>query len=487
MVSITRELFVGGAWVTSSSRQWREVVCPITEEVLGRAPVPTFREVDRAVAAARGAFDAGPWPRLPLAERAECLRAAVKIFQNKHLESAVTLQTDETGSVESFTRATTSALSRFVERLIEDARDVVLMETRQGIAGPVRVLREPRGVVAGIIPWTAPVMAAATKIFPALLMGCPIVLKTAPEAPFSAYLLAQALVEAGVPPGVLSIISGGRVIGAHLISHADVDKVTFTGNTRTGRQIASVCGDRLKSVTCELGGKSAAIVAAGADVATHLPALLGHALTNNGQLSGSTTRVLVHASQVRELRDALVDTLSGLTIGNPHDPANVFGPLVTETQRDRAEGYIASGQAQGATLVYGGARPKHLPVGYYLIPAVFTDVRSDMAIAQDEIPGPVVCIMSYTTEAEAVRIANDSDNGLGGSVYADDIDHALDLASKLRTGSCAINDAPWVDGGTGPLRWHPISALGPERGAERLLDFMSYKSIALPTVDDTTR
>jgi aldehyde dehydrogenase (NAD+) len=481
---ITRDLFIGGGWMESSSRQWREVICPITEEVLGRAPVPTFPEVDRAVAAARSAFDTGPWPRMSLDERAGYLRAAIKIFEDDRLDRAVTLQTDETGSVESFTRATTTSMSRLLEQLVEDGNGIVMKETRQGVAGPVRFVREPRGVVAAIVPWNAPVMAAATKIFPALLMGCSTVLKTAPESPFSAHLLAEALVEAGVPPGVLSVISGSRVIGAHLITRRGVDKVTFTGSVRTGRRIAGVCGDLRKSFSCELGGKAAAILGAGADVSTHLPALLTNALTNNGQLGVSTTRILAHSSQVAELRDALIDALSTMVVGDPHDPATAFGPLVSETQRNRVEGYIASGQAQGATLTYGGMRPKHLPVGYYLTPAVFTNVTNDMAMARDAILGPVVCIIGYSTETEAVQIANDCDTELGGSVYADDVDHALDLAAQLRTGSCSVNSAPWVGGGVGPLLRHSMNGLGPERSVEGLLAYVKHKSIALPMVDD---
>lgn len=480
---ITRDLFIGGGWVESSSGQWREVICPITEQVLGRASVPTFREVDRAVAAARDAFDTGPWPRMSLDERAGHLRAAVESFEADRLETAVTLQTDETGSVESFTRATTTALSRFLERLIEDAQGIALAETRQGMAGSFKFSREPYGVVAGILPWDAPVLAAAKKIFPALLMGCSMVLKTAPESPFSAHLLAEALVEGGVPPGVLSVISGNRVSGAHLITRAGVDKVSFTGSVAVGRRIASVCGGQLKPFSCELGGKAAAILGAGADVQTHLPTLLAHALTNNGQLGTSTTRILAHSLQVAELRDSMVDALSTMLVGNPHDPATAFGPLVSEIQRDRAEGYIASGQAQGATLAFGGTRPKRLPVGYYLTPAVFTDVTKDMAIAQDAIRGPIVCIIGYSSETEAVKIANGCDAGLGGSVHADDLDHALELASQLRADSCAVNGAPWFGGAVGPMQQRDVNGLGPEWGVESLLEYLKRKSIALPAAD----
>jgi len=270
------------------------------------------------------------------------------------------------------------------------------------------------------------------------------------------------------------------VIGAHLITRPSVDKVTFTGGVRIGRRVAGVCGELLKSFSCELGGKAAAILGAEADVATHLPALLANALTDNGQLGVSTTRILAHSSQVTELRDALIDALSTMVVGDPHDAGTAFGPLVSENQRDRVEGYIASGQAQGATLAYGGRRPKHLPVGYYLSPAVFTNVTNDMAIARDAVRGPVVCIIGYSSETEAVQIANDSDTELGGSVYADDVGHASDLAARLRTGSCSVNGAPWVGGGIGPLSCDATNGLGPDRGVEGLLDYVKHRSIALP-------
>jgi betaine-aldehyde dehydrogenase len=482
LMSITADLFIGGGWVGSSSRQWRDVICPITEEVLGRAAVPTFREVNQAVALARNAFDNGPWPLMTLDERVGRLRAAVKIFEDHYLDEAVSLQTDETGSPESFTRATTTSMSRLLEQLIDDAREVVPDEIRNGAAGRFKVLREPFGLIAAIVPWYAPVMAAAAKVFPALLMGCSMVLKTATESPFSAHLLAESLVKAGVPPGVFSVISGGRIIGAHLITRADVDKVVFAGPVRTGRRIAGVCGERLTPFSSDLGGKAAAILAAGADVPTHLPALLANALTNNGQLGVSTTRILVHRNQVDELRDALVGALSTMVVGDPHDPATAFGPLVSEMQRDRVEGYIASGQAQGATLAYGGTRPAHLPVGYYLTPAIFTNVTRDMAIAQDAIVGPVVCIMGYTTEIEALQIANDCDAELGGSVYADDLDHAADLAARLRSRSCSVNGARWVGGEVGQLAREPVMGLGSIR-VDELLDYVRFSVIALPAAN----
>jgi hypothetical protein len=295
-------------------------VSPSTEKPFGRVVVPSFRDLDRGVAAARAAFDTGPWPHLSIDERAGYLRDAVKIFEDKYLQTAIALQNDETGSPQAFLRSATGVLSSVLEQVVRDAADVTFSETRSGLAGPVRVLREPLGVVVAIVPWKAPVLAAATELFPALLMGCPVLLKTAPQTPFSAYLLAQALSDAGLPPGVVSILPGGRDVGAYLISHPQVDAVTFTGSTATGRQIAAVCGDQLKSVRCELGGKSAVIVAPGADLDAHLSALLAHALTNNGQLHvATTTRLLVHTSQADLVGEALIAAVSTMKIGDPHD------------------------------------------------------------------------------------------------------------------------------------------------------------------------
>lgn len=476
---ITEELFVGGEWLIGSSRKWLDVVSPSTEKPMGRIVIPTFRELDRAVRAARSAFDDGPWPRLTLDERAAYLQAALTIFEDKYLQTAIAMQVDETGAPISFSRTTTTAMSALLDRLTQDAREVVSSETRQGIAGRVKVLREPLGVVAAIVPWNAPILAAAAKLFPPLLMGCPTVLKTSPQAPFSAYLLAQALGDAGIPPGVVSILPGGQDVGSYLISHAQVDAVTFIGSTETGRKIAAVCGQQLKPVTCELGGKSAAILAEGADIQRHLPAVLAHSLTHNGQLHIATSRLLVHSSQVTDFADALIAAVRAMQIGDPHDLDTAIGPLVSAQHRNRIEGYVASGQAQGARLLYGGTRPEDLPVGYYLRPAVFAGVKNDMAIARDEIFGPLLSIIGYRDEAEAVRLANDSAYGLGGSVYSDDPDHALELAGQLQTGTCAVNNALFAGGG-GPYGGAKASGLGRDGGPDGLHRYLRVKSIAMP-------
>jgi betaine-aldehyde dehydrogenase len=478
LMLVRDDLFIGGRWIPGSSGQYLEVTSPITEQVFGKVPVPTFAEVDLAVAAAREAFETGPWPRLSVPERAEALRRVMRAF-DKQLDAAIELQTDEMGAPESFTGATTRLMSPFLEQVVRDAEQVPLSETRVGTAGPVRVLREPLGVAAGVVPWNAPLMVAVTKLFPSLLMGCPMVLKTAPESPLSAYLLAEAIEAAELPPGVVTLLSGGREIGEYLISHPGINKVTFTGSTEAGRRIASICGHQLKPVTCELGGKSAAILTPGVDIAAHLPTLIAYSLGNAGQMCVATTRLLVHRDQADDLRDALAAALAGMKVGDPHQPDTAFGPLVAARQRDRVEAYIASGQAEGATLAYGGHRPADLPVGYYVTPTVFTDVRNDMTIAQEEIFGPVLSVINYDSEDEAVAIANDSSYGLGGSVYADDPDHALALAARIQTGTCTVNDGP-PSGGGGPFGGYKDSGLGRERAPEGLHHYLQVKSITLP-------
>jgi aldehyde dehydrogenase (NAD+) len=477
-VIVREDLFVGGQWVRSRSGYWLDVVSPIDEELLGRVPLPSFREVGNAVRAAREAFDSGPWPRFSVERRADFLRTAMRVFEKKWLDIAIKQQTDETGVPESFTHAATTAMSPFLEQVVHDAAEVIFTETHRGVSGPVRVFREPFGVAAGVISWNVPLMAAVTKLFPSLLMGCSMVLKTASQSPLSSYLLAEALAEAELPPGVVSILPGGRDVLADLISHPQIDTVAFTGRIKTSREIAAVCGHHGKPIACELVGKSVAVLTPDLDLPTHLPALVAHSLPGGGQTGVATSRLLVHSSQVDELRDALIDVLSVMKVGNPHDPDTAFGPLVSEKQRDRVEGYIASGKAQGAAVAYGGTRPAQLSTGFYLSPTVLEGVTNDMAVARDEIFGPVLCILSYETETEAIRLADDLDSGLGTSVYANDPEHALRLATQLRTRICAINDAPLAGVG-GPFGGYENSGAGGGRGPQTLLGYLGLKSIAL--------
>jgi aldehyde dehydrogenase (NAD+) len=330
-----------------------------------------------------------------------------------------------------------------------------------------------------VTPWNSPVMVALTKLFPSLLMGCPVVLKTAPESPLSAYVIADAIAAAGIPEGVVSILNGGAQAGAYLVGHAGIDFVTFTGSRAGGRSIAAACGHRLHRATLELGGKSAAVILPGVDMAPYIPSLVGDSLRNSGQICISTNRVVVHQDDRDAVVAQLADYVSRMKIGDPHDADTDFGPLAAARQRDAAERFIASGLAEGAKVVLGGGRPASQPKGWYVEPTIFTEVDNHMEIAQEEIFGPVLSVISYTDEAEAIAIANDSMYGLGGAVFAPDVEHGLEVAAKIVTGTCSVNGGP-PSGGGGPFGGRKQSGLGSERAVEGLESFLQLKSVALP-------
>jgi betaine-aldehyde dehydrogenase len=470
--------FIAGVWVPASGPDFLDVVSPSTEQVVGRVPVATSHEVDLAVAGARTAFDSGPWPRLSVPERAEYLRRLIDALDARR-EQVLRLQTDEMGATHKFTVENYNGIRPMLEAMIRDAGQVVFREVRQGMVGKVLVMREPIGVVAGVTPWNSPVMIELQKIIPSLLMGCPIIVKPAPECPLSAYLIGEAAVDAQLPKGVLSIVNGGVEIGSYLVTHPAIDHVTFTGSPNGGRAIAAACAEKLRAVTLELGGKSAAVILPGTDMTPYFPALVAGSLRNCGQICVSTNRVLVHEADRDTVVAGLVGYLSALKIGDPHDPDTDFGPLAAARQRTGVERFIESGRAAGATVVLGGGRPADQPRGWYVEPTVFVDVDNKMDIAQEEIFGPVLSVITYTEEQEAVAIANDSRYGLGGAVYGDDIAAAVRVASGIVTGTVAINGAPAAGGG-GPFAGRKESGLGVERSVEGLESFLELKSITLP-------
>jgi betaine-aldehyde dehydrogenase len=393
-------------------------------------------------------------------------------------EMAAEQQIDEMGGPRRYINTVTLTLSAVLERMIRDAALVQFREVRPGSVGDVLVLRQPIGVSAGILPWNAPIMMAAEKLFPALLMGCPMVVKPAPEAPVSIYTLAEAILAADLPEGTVSILPGGVDIGEYLVAHPGVKKVTFTGSSAAGASIARVCGEQLKSVTLELGGKSAAVVLDD-DFDTYVPQIVQNALRNTGQVCVSPNRVLVHEDLHDKFVTALCEYLASLHTGDPHDGNTDFGPLVSERQRDRVEGFIARASEAGARLAYGGGRPAGLARGWYVEPTVFVDVDNSMEIAQEEVFGPVISVIRYRDEAHAISIANDSQYGLGGAVFATDPTRALEIALQIETGTCQINDAPGAGGG-GPFGGLKRSGLGCERSREGHEQFLELKSVVLP-------
>jgi betaine-aldehyde dehydrogenase len=352
-------------------------------------------------------------------------------------------------------------------------------EIRPGALGPTMVRKEPVGVSAGIIPWNVPLFITALKLGAALAAGSPMVLKPSPETPLDGYILGELLDEVGVPKGMVSILPAGREVGEYLVRHPGVDKVGFTGSTAAGRKVGAICGELLKRCTLELGGKSAAIVLEDADLASAVPTLMPSALMNNGEACVAQTRILAPRSRHDEVVDALAEAVRGQVVGDPADPSVTVGPLVAERQRERVLGYIEKGRSEGATVAVGGGRPSGLDKGWFVEPTLFTGVDNGMTIAQEEIFGPVLAVIPYDDEADAVRIANDSDYGLSGSVWTTDVERGIDVARKVRTGTYGVNAMGTLDVHN-PFGGYKASGVGRELGPEGLSAYLETKSIVLP-------
>ena len=470
--------FIGGKWVQPTGSDTLDVISPATEEVVGRVPVSTTSDIDKAVAAAREAFDLGPWPRMAPSERADIM-AAVSAAITARTEEFASLISDENGAPYMFSImgqvfAATAVLDFFTGL----ARDFEFEQTRQGMLGPTLVRKEPVGVAAGIIPWNVPLFIVMLKLAPALASGSTIVLKPAPETPLDANVLAGILETAGLPAGVVNIVSADREVGEHLVRHPDIDKVSFTGSTAAGRKIGAICGEQLKRCTLELGGKSAAIICDDADLEATIGPLVEAGMMNNGQACVAQTRILASRNRYAEIRDALAEAVGAYKVGDPHDPEMQCGPLVAERQRERVEGYIAKGRSEGATLVVGGGRPAGLDKGWYVEPTLFADVDNSMTIAQEEIFGPVLSLIPYDSEDDAVGIANDSNYGLSGTVWTGDVDKGIDIARRVRTGTYTVNGFG-MDFGS-PFGGFKSSGVGRELGPEGLEAYLEDKTINLP-------
>jgi aldehyde dehydrogenase (NAD+) len=471
------KVFIGNHWEEPSGVARLEVISPSTGEVTGSVPMATPTDVDRAVAAARDAFEHGPWPHMSVAERSAALFRAVDAFE-PHQDEAIELQIDEMGGTRAFVKGVTLSIRSTLQHFVDDVDLVSFSEVRQGTVGDVLVQREPIGVTAGITPWNGALLVAVNKIFPALLMGCPMVVKLAPEAPLSFSVLCDAFEAAGLPDGTISVLAGGADVGEHLVSHPEVDLVSFTGSDTAGARIASICGNDIRRVVLELGGKSAAIFLDD-DAPSFIPALVANALRNAGQVCVSTNRILINEDQHDEFVEQLVDYVGALKVGDPHESDTDIGPVVSARQRDRIEGYIKSGIEEGAKLVLGGGRPKGFEKGFYLEPTVFANVDPQMRIAQEEIFGPVLSVLKYTDEEDAIALANGTPFGLSGAVFATDTERAIRVAGRLRTGTCVINNGPPAGGG-GPFGGYKRSGIGRERSREGHEAYLEVKSIALP-------
>jgi aldehyde dehydrogenase (NAD+) len=475
-----RSLFIGGEWVPAADAEVNTVIAASTEEPMGRTPLGGAKDIDAAVAAARRAFDGTGWSDLAPGERADALERFATALEARAQRIAETV-TGEIGMPISLSKQVNGSFGPAVLRYYAGlARTLPLTEDRVAFrGGTTQVRREPVGVVGAIVAWNYPQPLAMMKIAPALAAGCTIVLKPALETALDANIVADAAAEAGLPPGVFNVVPGGLEAGEALVAHPGVNKVAFTGSTPAGRSIGEVCGRLLRPVTLELGGKSAAVILDDADLEATVAGLARVSFPNSGQTCYASTRVLAPVSRYEEVLDAVTTMAASLPMGDPFDPATALGPVVSARQRERVEHYITLGRDAGARLTTGGGRPKHLDRGWYVEPTVFGDVRNDMTIAQEEIFGPVVVVIPYRDEEEAVTLANDSEYGLGGSVWTSDIDRGTALAGRIQTGTVGING--YTLDFASPFGGYKASGLGRELGPEGLHAYFQLKSVYLPT------
>ncbi|WP_433547887.1 aldehyde dehydrogenase [Streptomyces sp. CA-294286] len=473
-----RQLYVGGTLTEPFGTASIEVVSPHTEQVIGRVPHANEADVDRAVAAARRAFDDGPWPRTSLDERIAVVTRIKDAIATRHEELARVI-TSENGTPYTASVMMQALAAMMVwDAAIKVAREVPFETSRTGVLGDLLIRREPVGVVAAVVPWNVPQFTAAAKLAPALLAGCTAVLKVSPETPLDSYVLGEICAEAGLPEGVLSILPADREVSEYLVGHPDVDKVSFTGSVAAGRRVMEVASRNLTRVTLELGGKSAAVILADADLESTVAGITPFAWMLNGQACVAQSRILAPRARYDEFAEAFAAAAGALRVGDPMDPATEVGPLVARRQQQRSLDYIRIGQEEGAKILAGGGRPAAQETGWYVEPTLFGNVDNGMRIAREEIFGPVICLLPYEDEQDAIRIANDSEYGLSGSVWTADTEHGVDLARQVRTGTYSVNTFSMDM--MGPFGGYKNSGLGREFGPEGYGEFLEHKMIHLP-------
>jgi aldehyde dehydrogenase (NAD+) len=470
-------LYLGGRWREPSSGATITVTAASTEEVIGQVPEAAEADVDLAVAEARRAFeDPSGWATWEPANRAEVLERFAQRMAERS-EDFARLVSEQNGMPITTARAAEAGYpAGLLQMYAQLVRQEPVEEVRQGaFGGSIVVRRGPVGVVAAIVPWNYPQTLLFFKLAPALAAGCSVVVKPSPETVLDTFLLAEVLEEVGIPEGVVSIVPGGRELGAYLVSHPGIDKVAFTGSTAAGRTIAETCGRLLRPVTLELGGKSAAIVLDDADLIGNLPSLFAATMMNNGQTCFLGTRVLAPRTRYAEIVDVLTDMARNAVIGDSLDDATMIGPMASAAHRERVEGYIARGRSDGARLTTGGGRPTDRDRGWFVQPTIFADVNNSATIAREEIFGPVLSVIEYGDVDDAVSVANDSDFGLGGTVWTTDPDRGLDVARRVQTGSIGINT--YLPDPVAPFGGVKASGIGRELGPEGLANYQQLKSI----------
>lgn len=472
------KFFIGGEWVSPATDSVFDVIDSATEEVFATVAEAQAADVDRAVAAAREAFDNGPWPRMTPQERAPYVAALGSEIEAMAERSAL-IWASESGTVYKHGLGVTQTMGEYYRWYADQAATFPFQQRHvSSIEGYTSLLvQEPVGVVVAIIPWNGPTNLSAIKIAPALLAGCSIIVKMSPEAPGMGHLIAEAAEKVGLPSGVINVLTADREVSELLVRNPGVDKISFTGSTAAGRRIGGICGERLARCTLELGGKSAAIVCDDFDIEQAGKLIAGRALFLTGQTCSLLTRVIVSRHRQDALLDAMRAFYDTVNVGDPFDDDTDMGPLATAQQRDRVEDYIAKGRDEGATLVTGGGRPKHLNRGFYVEPTVFGNVDNHATIAREEIFGPVLSVIPVANEAEAIAVANDNPYGLGGAVFTDDSDRAYSIARQVRTGTMVHNthrtEMLIAYGG------FKQSGIGRQGGLEGLRSYLEPKTISL--------
>lgn len=474
----TDKLFIDGQWVTPSTDSMIAVIDSATEATAFTVAEAAEVDMQRAVSAARSAFDSGPWPRLSHGERAVYLRAIAAGLRERS-DDIGALWPREAGVLHSVARQIGAGAAGRFEFYAALADSFAFEEEKTPTAGGEfgLLVREPVGVVGAIVPWNAPLGLMSSKLAPALLAGCTAVLKLSPEAPGEGYVLAEIAEEVGLPPGVLNVVTADREVSELLVRNPGVDKISFTGSVAAGRRIASICGERIARCTLELGGKSAAVILDDIDLGRVAAALAPAACSISGQVCSSLTRIVVSRHRHDELVDLLASQLSSIRIGDPFDPDSQMGPLASQAQFDRVLSYVSRGADEGATLATGGRRPPELDRGFYVEPTVFGNVDNGSTIAREEIFGPVLSVIPVSDELEAVAVANDTIYGLNASVFTDDVDRARAVAAELRSGTVGHNafrtDVGIAFGG------FKQSGIGREGGREGLYPYLETKTVIL--------
>ncbi|MFD9869867.1 aldehyde dehydrogenase family protein [Streptomyces niveus] len=462
-------MYIGGEWRPATGADTIAVVNPATEQIIAEVPAGTAEDIDAAVRAARAAFPG--WAATPPAERAARLTALRDALAARKDEIAETV-TAELGSPLRLSKAVHASVPVTVAGSYAELAASYAFEERIGNS---TVLMEPVGVVGAITPWNYPLHQIVAKVAPALAAGCTIVVKPAEDTPLTAQLFAEAVHEAGLPAGVVNVVTGiGAVAGQALAAHEDVDLVSFTGSTAVGRLIGATAGAAVKRVALELGGKSANVILPSADLAKAVKAGVANVMTNSGQTCSAWTRMLVHTDRYDEAVEAAGAAVAAYRAGDPHDELCRVGPVVNAGQRARVRGYIEKGIAEGARLVAGGVQPPH-DTGYFVAPTVFADVTPEMTIAQEEIFGPVLSILRYEDEDDALRIANGTVYGLAGAVWAGDREEAVAFARRMDTGQVDINGGRFNP--LAPFGGYKRSGIGRELGPHGLAEYLQTKSL----------